>query len=122
MTALRLMAPIVVLSTVGVFATGVVLLLEGPSSRGRLAAAAQGDVHRLDRVHRRSTSSRTSPRCRACCARATAARASAGRDVNGRAGRMMSLAGATVLGTVLAILLIPQFSPWLDSVRFLSGH
>ena len=45
-----------------------------------------------------------------------------GRDVNGRAGRMMSLAGATVLGTVLAILLIPQFSPWLDSIRFLSGH
>ena len=32
---LRLIAPIVVLSTVGVFASGLVLLLAGPSSRGQ---------------------------------------------------------------------------------------
>ncbi len=121
LTALRLMAPIVVLSTIGVFATGIVLLLEGPSSRGGwlllhkatfivwIAFTAIHVLAHLPEMPRLLRSGYGRP-------------GTMGRDVNGRAGRMMSLAGATVLGTVLAILLIPQFSPWLDSIRFLSGH
>jgi len=120
-TALRLMAPIVVLSTVGVFATGMVLLLEGPSSRGGwlllhkatfIVWVAFTAIHVLAHL----------PEMPRLLRRGYGRPGVGGRDVNGRAGRMMSLAGATVLGTVLAILLIPQFSPWLDSVRFLSGH
>jgi len=34
---------------------------------------------------------------------------------NGRAGRTIALSGALVLGTVLAILVIPQFGPWLSA-------
>ncbi len=121
LTALRLMAPIVVLSTVGVFATGMVLLLEGPSSRGGwlllhkatfIVWIAFTAVHVLAHL----------PEMPRLLRAGYGRRGIDGMDVNGRAGRMLSLSGATVLGTVLAILLIPQFSPWLDSVRFLSGH
>jgi hypothetical protein len=45
-----------------------------------------------------------------------------GRDVNGRAGRVISLAGALVLGVALAVVLIPQFSPWLNAVSLFSDH
>jgi hypothetical protein len=34
-------------------------------------------------------------------------------DVTGRAGRTLALAGALVAGVVLAVILIPEFSPWL---------
>ena len=49
--ALRLIAPIVVLSTVGVFATGIGLMIVGPTRSQPDAAAPQGDVHRVGRVH-----------------------------------------------------------------------
>jgi hypothetical protein len=36
-------------------------------------------------------------------------------DVTGRFGRVLSLAGMLTVGVVLAILLIPQFGPWLHA-------
>ena len=38
-------------------------------------------------------------------------------DVTGRAGRMMALTGALVTGAVPAILMIPEFGPWLHNSR-----
>ncbi len=35
--------------------------------------------------------------------------------VNGRAGRVLSLSSALAFGVVLAIVLIPQFGPWLSA-------
>ena len=114
-TPLRLMAPIVVLSTLSVFATGVVLLVEGPSSRGSwlflhkasfIVWIAFSGVHVLAHLPEM-------PRL----LRAGFERPRPGvKDVPGRAGRMMSLASALVLGTVLAIIMIPDFGAWLNYI------
>jgi hypothetical protein len=116
--ALRALAPGVVLSTVVVFATGVALLLIGPSSRGALLGihkvsffvwlALTGlhvlghliDLPRALRVREHGVGG-----------------AFAG---GGGAGRAMGLAGMVVAGVVLAILYIPEFTPWLHVHRF--GH
>jgi hypothetical protein len=105
-------APVVVASTVVVFATGVALLFAGPSSRGTLLPihkvtffvwVAFTALHVLAHLP-------TLPR---------ALRADygpsvpLGDQVAGRSGRVLSLAGALTAGAVLAILLIPQFAPWL---------
>jgi hypothetical protein len=39
-------------------------------------------------------------------------------DTNARAGRVISLASALVLGLVLALLTIPQFGPWLAAHHY----
>ena len=43
-------------------------------------------------------------------------------DVTGRAGRMMALGGALVAGVVLAILVIPEFGPWLHNLGVFQHH
>ena len=114
---MRMIAPIVVASTVIVFATGILLLIAGPSGRGQylflhkasfviwLGATA---VHVLGHLvdlrrsllptHESSGLSGSSP---------------------GTAGRWIALAGALVGGVVLAIALIPQFAPWTAHAAFL---
>lgn len=114
-TPLRLMAPIVILSTISVLATGVVLLLEGPSSRGTwlflhkasfIVWIAFTGVHVLAHLPEMPK-----------LLRAGFERPRPGiTDVPGRAGRMMSIASALVLGTVLAIILIPDFGAWLNYI------
>jgi hypothetical protein len=120
---LRLLAPLVVVSTLVVFVSGVVLLFAGPSSRDTwfpihklsffawlaliaihvlahlpaVARSLRADYGRSDRV--------------GGAAQWTGA-------LNGRAGRTLSLSSALVLGAVLAILVIPQFAPWLSSQHF----
>jgi hypothetical protein len=42
-------------------------------------------------------------------------------NVPGRSGRMMALAGALVLGAVIAILLIPEFAAWTSWVHVFQG-
>lgn len=119
--ALRLMAPIVVLSTVGVFVTGIGLLIVGPTDRnpmlllhkvtfivwvvfmslhvlGHLPAVA-----RTLGVGRRSETER---------ALGTA----------GAAGRWIALGGAMVGGLVLAVVLIPEFAAWTMHSVFLHHH
>jgi hypothetical protein len=118
---LRLIAPIVVLSTIVVFASGVALLFAGPSSRGTLLP-----IHKLSfivwgvfmAVHVLAHLPAVLNSLDADYIH-PARRDSAGplpSDANGRAGRVLSQASALVLGLVLAILVIPQFGPWL------SGH
>ena len=120
MTALRLLAPVVIASTVAVFATGVVLLLEGPSSRSTwltphkaafIIWIAVTGLHVLAHLPEMPK-----------LLRADYKRPATGRDVNGRAGRAISLAGALTLGVVLAIVLIPQYSGWLNAVSLFSDH
>jgi hypothetical protein len=111
--ALRLLAPMVVLSTVVVFATGVALLFAGPSSRGTLLPihkdsffvwAAFMAVHVLGHL----------PSMSAVLRADYGASAGLSSDVTGRAGRMVALTGALVVGAVLAVLLIPEFGPWVN--------
>ncbi len=118
---LRLIAPIVVLSTVVVLASGVALLFVGPQSRGTLLPIhkvgffiwlAFMALHVL--AHLPSIPS--------------ALRADSGRpdewssDVTGRSGRRLALAGALTAGLVLAVLVIPQFGPWLHSSSLFHHH
>jgi len=113
-----IIAPVVVVSTVVVLASGVALLFVGPQSRGTLLPihkvsffvwVAFTALHVL--VH--------------LAALPRALRADYGapgpwrEEIGGRSGRILSLAGALTAGAVLAILLIPQFAPWLN---FHGGH
>ncbi len=109
--ALRLMAPIVVLSTVVVFASGVVLLLAGPGSRdpwvlihkasfivwvGFMSLHVLGHLFDLPRALR---------------TRQTLIAAGDAVPAGG-AGRAIALAAALVLGAALGIAAIADFAPW----------
>jgi len=116
-TALRLLAPLLVLLTVIVFTTGVVLLLAGPGSRqpwfmihkvsffGWLAVTA---IHVLAHIQELPAA-----------LRADYDRPELREDVPGRSGRRMALAGAIVLGVVVAVIAIPQFGVWVNGMSFL---
>ena len=115
--ALRLIAPLVVASTLTVFASGVALLFVGPSSRGTLlpihkvsffvwvAFMAIHVLAHLPAVARALHADYVDP-------------ALGGRQAPGRNGRALSLLGALVGGVVIAILVIPQFAPWISSQQF----
>jgi hypothetical protein len=113
---MRLTAPIVVVSTLVLFATGILLLIAGPSGRGQylflhkasffiwLAVTALHVLGHLVELrgsllptHRPSALAGSSP---------------------GSAGRWITLAGALIGGVVLAIALIPQFAPWTAHAAF----
>ncbi len=116
---LRLLAPLVVLTTLIVFGSGVALLFAGPSARGTLfpihklsffAWLAFMAIHVLAHLPEvvRSLGADYGREARA------GGRAQWSGELNGRAGRTLSLGSALVLGTVLAIVVIPQFGPWLS--------
>jgi hypothetical protein len=110
-TALRLIAPIVVLSTIVVFASGVALLLAGPGSRGTLTPLHKASFivwlvfvapHVLGHLVELPSALRSDR--------------VAGRPWDdhgsGRAARAITVAGALVGGLVLALLVESQFGPW----------
>jgi hypothetical protein len=111
---LRLMAPIVVISTVVVFSSGVALLFAGPGSRQALLP-----LHKVSFIvwlaftglHVLAHLPKIGPALRADYANS----ARLGPDVGGRVGRGLALAGALTAGVVLAILVIPEFAPWLHA-------
>jgi hypothetical protein len=118
---LRIIAPMVVLSTFVVFGTGVVLLFAGPSARPTwfpihkdsffvwvafMALHVLGHITELPPVLRADFG--------------PSARLSS--DVTGRAGRVLSLSGALVLGAVLAILVIPDFGAWVNGTHIFHHH
>ena len=113
-TALRMLAPVLVAATVVVFASGVALLLAGPSFSRIVAADPQGELHRVDSRHRdpRARSPARDPPSTADEARAPTA-AEPIRQWQRRTSPVPL--GALVAGLVLAILYIPQFSPWLNA-------
>ncbi len=117
---LRLMAPLVVLSTVVVFASGIVLLFEGPARRGQFLLIHKASfvvwvvftgLHVLGHLRGLLGS-----------LRAGATGNGAVAAVTGRGGRSIALAGALVGGLVLAIVLIPQFAAWSGHAAFLHPH
>ena len=123
---LRLLGPLVVLSTLAVFATGIGLLLLGPGSRqpmlllhkaSFIAWIALVAVHVLGHLPeiRRYLSGAAASRRAAISARARSSRgrrpgATAG--VGGAGGRSVSVALALLSGVALALALIPQFAAW----------
>ena len=121
-TALRLLAPLVVLTTLIVFASGVALLFAGPSSRDTLFP-----IHKLSffawlvfmAIHVLAHLPEVVRSLRADYGGARHSREAtpwrSADDLNGRAGRTLSLAGALTSGLVLAIVLIPQFGPWISA-------
>lgn len=121
---LRVIAPVTVLSTLLVFASGVVLLFVGPSSR-----ATWFPIHKITffvwlgfiAIHVLGH----------LPAMASVLRADYGRplegylgpaDRSGRAGRVLALSSALVLGVVLAILVIPEFGSWLHNAGLFHHH
>ncbi len=126
---LRLMAPLLVLSTLVVFASGVVLLLLGPSSRGSLllmhkasffvwiglfALHVLGHLPELQRVFLPNRELRSAVFASVVGAHAS----SSGPPPAGGAGRAVSLSGAFAVGLALALALIPQYGPWLSYRHF----
>ena len=113
-TPLRLIAPIVVISTVVVMASGVALLIGGPQSRSTffpihklsffvwVAFTALHVLAHLPEVwHELKVDYGPAARL--------------GQAPAGRSGRALALASALTLGVVVAILFIPMFGPWLNA-------
>ncbi len=144
---LRLIAPMVVFTTVTVFASGVALLLAGPSSRGTLLPIhkvsfffwlAFTGVHvlgHLPEVQRTLAGGRDRSKIGQRGAVFAGAQGRVGGDRTapgydsalhdlraGRAGRAVTLGAGFVLGLILALALIPQFGPWLNYHRVFLGH
>jgi hypothetical protein len=113
---LRLLAPLVVLSTVTVFASGVVLLFNGPAGRGQMLLVHKASfiiwlgvtaIHVLGHLPGMPATLRTVlVRPRPGAAGAT----------SGAAGRWIAIAGAIVGGLVLAVALLPHFGAWTSGM------
>jgi len=112
---MRLLAPLVVISTVVVFASGVALLLEGPSSRGSLLLIHKASFFVWIAVTAIHVLGHLSDLPRALTRRHEIQPAKLDGYGTGRAGRILSLSGALVAGVVIAILYVPQFAPWLNA-------
>ena len=120
-TWLRLLAPLVVLTTIGVFASGVLLLIEGLAGRGPLVLIhkvmfilwiAVTALHVLGHLPGMPKALRIS--------RDTRDRLPGMQP--GMTGRAIVLAGAIVAGLVLAIVLIPDFSAWTAGASSFHDH
>jgi hypothetical protein len=122
-TAMRVLAPLVVISTVVVFASGVALLLIGPSSRGELLPIHKVSFivwvsvmslhvlgHLVELPGALGVRRETMSYAQGASWQRTPMRA-------GAAGRGLSVSVALVSGLVLALALIPQYSPWLNAQR-----
>ncbi len=130
---LRALGPLVVLTTIVVFASGVALLLAGPSSRPTLfpihkysfflwlAATGVHVLAHLPAVWRTLGAGRE---LRGAVLAAHAPRHHAeSHDLRaGRTGRALALIGALAAGLMLALALIPEFGPWLHHHRVFIGH
>jgi len=121
---LRVIAPVVVASTVVVFASGVALLLMGPSSRGSMLTIHKASfilwlgftgIHVLGHLSDLPLALRQRPP-------SELGLDGLGGYGGGRFGRTLSLGGALVAGLVLAIVLIPEFGPWVHATSILHSH
>jgi hypothetical protein len=107
-------APVLVLTTVVVLASGVVLLLAGPSSRGALLP-----VHKLAFIVWAAFFAlhvlwHLPALPRALRAEYAPDGPLSGERLPGRDGRALALGGALVAGVAVAVVAIPQFGPWLN--------
>jgi hypothetical protein len=141
---LRMIAPMVVLSTIVVFVTGVVLMIEGPTAHGTLSELHKlsffvwiaftalhvighiGEVpgalsqKREGALSGLTTELESLPGMR----RSVPVEESPEWDAHGtgRAGRLLALSGALVAGLVLALISITWFGPWLHQFTFIGPH
>jgi hypothetical protein len=121
---MRLLAPLVVLSTVVVFGSGVVLLIAGPSSRSTLFP-----IHKLSffawlaftGLHVLGHLADLPAPLRADYGGGKGLAGLWSRQP-GRDGRVLSLAGMLVAGLVLAVLVIPEFGPWVNGFHGFHHH
>jgi len=120
-TPLRVIAPMVVLSTVLVFASGLVLLAVGPGDRGQwvlihkvsfIVWAVFTSFHVLGHLPSLPASLRAVHRAKPELP---------GLEPGG-AGRWIAFVGARVGGLVLAIVLIPDFAAWTAHGSALHHH
>jgi hypothetical protein len=118
---LRLIAPIVVASSVAVIATGVVLLLAGPDASGTMRTLHKASfivwvaftaVHVLGHLPDLATAFLTR----------RGGHVKYNDLAAGRSGRIISLTGAVVGGVVLAIVFIPHFGAWSHFEAFRHHH
>jgi hypothetical protein len=119
--ALRLISPVVVITTVLVFASGIVLLFEGPAHRGPWVSVHKVSfivwlifmgLHVLGHLAEMPVALGATRRPSGWLGEIS--------DANG--GRWIALTGVCVLGLVLAVLLIPQFSAWTAPGAFPHHH
>lgn len=123
---LRGLAPLVVLFTVVVFATGVALLFVG-RSRGTLlllhkvsffvwlaitALHVLGHLSEMQTLFVARRGSRSELNALRSAAESAASREREREQLPGRSGRLLSLGAALMAGLVLAAALIPQFGAW----------
>jgi hypothetical protein len=109
---LRLLGPVVALTTVALLATGIALIVERPGNGlmlllhkasfavwvAALSAHVLAHVSRLPRALRSDLS---------------------GRDaVGGSRGRLLLVAGAVVIGAIAAVALLPQSTAWVHWLQF----
>jgi hypothetical protein len=118
---LRLIGPIVMLSTVGVFATGIVLLFVGPTQRNPWLM-----LHKLTFIVWVVFMSLHVLGHLPAVARALGLGRSGQEQLAGAApgamGRWIAIVGALVAGLVLAIVLIPDFAAWTAHGVFVHHH
>ena len=118
---LRLIGPVVVVSTVVVFATGVALLIAGPQHRDPwlmlhkvsfIVWVVFMSLHVLGHVPALARAFGIGPDGRQQRVKAAP----------GAAGRWIALSGALLAGVILALVLIPEFSAWTSHGVFLHHH
>ena len=119
---MRLIAPIVVASTVVVFASGVALLLAGPSSRGSLLFIHKASFAIWIACTALHVLGHLSDLPRALGTKREIELPELSGAGNGRAGRILSLSGALVAGLVLAVVFLPEFGPWLHAAQSFSSR
>jgi hypothetical protein len=111
---LRLIAPVVVTSTIAVFASGVALLFIGPRSRATLLP-----IHKVSFIVWVSFTALHVLAHLPTVARGLRAdyggRSTGAVRLAGRGGRALSLIAALLVGAAIAVLVIPQFSPWISA-------
>jgi hypothetical protein len=118
---LRLIGPIVVLSTVAVFATGVALLIVGPGDRNPWLLLHKVSfivwvvfmaLHILGHL----------PAVGRALGIGRERHEQLGGTTYGTAGRWIAISGALVAGLVLALVLIPDYSAWTAHGAFVHHH
>jgi hypothetical protein len=121
---MRRLAPLVVISTVVVFSSGVALLLAGPGSRSTLFP-----IHKLSffawlaltGLHVLGHLADLPAPLRADYGGGKGLAGLSSRQP-GRDGRVLSLAGMLVAGLILAVLVIPEFGPWVNGFHGFHHH
>ena len=120
-TWLRLLAPAVVVTTIVVFASGVLLLIDGPADRSSLVLIHKVSfilwgvvtgLHVLGHLPGMPASLRAS---------SLDGTSISGRQAGG-IGRALALVGVILGGLVLAIVLIPDFSAWTSGTSIFHHH